>query len=237
MPILRDVSPRATLYGYPISHYCVSAERMLAYKRIPFDSVYVSYHDKRELLRATGQDYVPALTWDGRTVSWKEIPDFLEKIVPEPTLFPNGRPGLARTIEDWGHQVLEERIWRYVVTAVPHLLTDEVERWVFEELQTRARGPWSILEQRREEFRVEMVSSLQFVEGMLDGRDWLLDAPSVADFGVFGGLSPLLTVGEEIPDRFPRTRAWAARIQTLGGAPREWERHTMTAGATATGTG
>lgn len=223
-PILRTVSTRPTLYGYPVSHYCVSAERMLAFKRIRFDQVYVSYHDKRELLRATGQDYVPALTWDGRAILWAEIPDFLEQVAPEPTLFPEGRRGLARTIEDWGHQVLEERVWRYVVTAVPRQIEDEVERWVFEELQTRARGPWSVLEHRREEFREEMAAHIQLVEEMLDGREWLLDAPSLADFGVFGGLSPLLTVGEEIPDHFPRTRGWASRIQNLGGAPREWTR-------------
>lgn len=205
---------------------------MLAFKGVPFRPVYVSYSDKRELIRATGQDYVPALTWDGVVVPWQEIPEYVERTWPSPTLFPGRNRGLARTLEDWGHQVLEERVWRYVVTRAPPLLTDDVERWVFEELQTRARGPWPILEYRREEFRADMERHLQLVEEMLDGREWLLGAPSLADFGVFGGMSPLLTVGERVPDRFPNLSAWADRILKLGATPRPWER-SPTAPATA----
>ncbi|HLY76408.1 MAG TPA: glutathione S-transferase family protein [Thermoplasmata archaeon] len=210
---------RPKLYGYPISHYCICADRILAFKGIPFEPVYVSYYDKRELLRATGQDYVPALVWDDQVVTWEQIPDFLETTKPEPSLYPGGNRALARTLENWGHQVLEERVWRYVVTRVPAVLHDEVERWTFEEIQTRARGPWPVLEQRREEYRLDMEKHLQFIEEMLQKRDWLLESPSLADFGVYGGLSPLLTVGEEIPARFPRTRSWSQRIQALGTPP------------------
>ncbi|MGC2288887.1 MAG: glutathione S-transferase family protein [Thermoplasmata archaeon] len=213
---------RPTLYGYPISHYCVSAERMLAFKGISCNPVYVSYHDKRALIKATGQDYVPALTWNEKVVTWEGIPDFLESQQPEPTLFPRGTRGLVRTLENWGHQVLEERVWRYVVTRVPPLFKDEVERWTFEELQSRTRGPWSVLEQRREEFRADMEKHIQFVEEMLEGREWLLDVPSLADFGVFGALSPLLTVGDEIPEQFPHTHEWYQRIRTVGRPPVEW---------------
>jgi len=33
------------------------------------------------------------------------------------------------------------------------VLGNDQERWVFEEMQTRARGPWHVLESRRAEFR------------------------------------------------------------------------------------
>src|SRR3972149_2376615 len=132
---------RHVLYSMPISHWCVSADRMLAFKGVAFDTKYVPYHDKRELIAATGQDYVPTLVWDGKPVMWHDIPDFLEKERPTPTLYPDGQRGLAVVLEQWAHAVVEEKVWRYVVTKVPPVLRDDRERWVFEEMQVRARGP------------------------------------------------------------------------------------------------
>jgi glutathione S-transferase len=154
--------------------------------------------------------------WDGKPVLWYDIPEFLEKVRPAPSLYPWGQKGLATTLEHWGHQVLEERVWRYVVTKAPPIFRDDHERWVFEEMQTRARGPWHVLEMRREEFRQDMMKHLGMVEAMLDGRDWVLGQPSLADFGIFGSISSLLTVGESVPKELPKTSAWVERIQKLG---------------------
>lgn len=214
------MEPPLTLYGYPISHYCVAADRMLAFKGLPFRTVRVPYHDKRALLAATGQDYVPALVVGRRVVRWKEIPRFLERQRPTPPLYPAGREGVAEVLENWGHQVLEERVWRVVVTRVPHTLPDPVERWVFEELQSRSRGPFPLLERQLPDFRRELYEYLGLVERMLAGRPWLLDEPSVADFGIYGALSPLLAVGEGIPPRFPNLTRWTRGIRALGGERR-----------------
>ncbi|MCJ2532067.1 MAG: glutathione S-transferase family protein [Candidatus Thermoplasmatota archaeon] len=205
------------LYAMPISHWCVSADRMLAFKGIPFESLYVAYHDKEDLIAATGQDYVPTIMWDDRAVMWYDIPDFLEGEVPEPPLYPNGWRGVAVALERWGHAVVEEAVWRYVVTKVPPVLRDDHERWVFEEMQVKARGPWHVLEARRDEFREGMMEELGRIETMLEGKEWILEAPSLADFGVFGSLSPLLTVGEEVPAELPNLVAWADRIRGIGG--------------------
>jgi glutathione S-transferase len=209
------MAARPTLFTMPISHYCVSAERMLAFKNVDAEPVRVPYHDKRELIRRTGQDYVPALLWDGTVVPWAEIPRWLDAKVPAPPLFPPGQEGLAETLENWGHQVLEERVWRAVVTHIPPVLADDHERWVFEEMQSRARGPFSVLAMREKEFRDDLAEYLTMVDRMLDGRAWILGEPSVADFGVYGGLSPLLTAGEVLPAPLANLRRWADRIGRL----------------------
>lgn len=210
------MASRPLLYSMPISHYCISADRMLAFKGVEFDTRFVPYHDRQELIKATGQDYVPTLVWNGKVVPWYNIPDFLEQQQPKPTFYPWGNKGLAVAMESWGHQVLEERIWRYVVTKIPLILQSDQERWVFEEMQTRARGPWHVLEMRREEFRADMNKHLGMVEAILDGRDWILGEPSLADFGIYGSVSPLLTVGEPVPKEFPHLAKWVSQIQKLG---------------------
>ena len=210
------MASRPKLYAEPFSHYCVSVDRMLAFKGIAYDVVPVTYHDKRDLIAATGQDYVPALLWDMKPVFWYDIPDFLERTKPKPTLYPGNQKGVATILEHWGHQVLEERVWRYVVTKVPPKLSSDLERWVFEEMQTRARGPWHVLEMRRDEFREDMVKHLAMVDASLDGRDWILGEPSLADFGIYGAMYPLLFVGESVPRELPRLAKWVQRVGKLG---------------------
>lgn len=208
---------RPTLFTMPISHYCISAERMLAFKGVTAERVRVPYHDKRELLRRTGQDYVPALLWDNTFVPWSEIPRWLDAKIPSPPLFPPGQEGLAETLENWGHQVLEERVWRAVVTHIPPVLADDHERWVFEEMQTRSRGSFALLALREKEYREDLAGYLGMVDRMLEGRPWILGEPSVADFGIYGGLSPLLTAGESLPAHLGNLQRWSDRIGALPG--------------------
>jgi glutathione S-transferase len=98
---------------------------------------------------------------------------------------------------------------------VPPHLRDDHDRWVFEEMQTRARGPWHVLEQRRPEFKEDMEKHLAMVDAMLDGRDWILGEPSLADFGIYGGMFPLLFVGEKVPKGLPNLAWWVRRVRSL----------------------
>jgi glutathione S-transferase len=209
------VTPRIRLFYHPVSHYCISAERMLRYKRLRFETVYTPYHDHQALIRASGQDYIPTLDWGGQYVTWSEIPTFLDRAQPDPALLPRGKSGLARTVESWGHLVLEERVWRAIVTRVPPLLRGDEERWVFEEMQTRSRGPFPLLERRRREFTADLAEPFALVDAMLADRDWILDEPTVADFGVYGAVALWPMVGERIPTRFPHLVRWAKRIRDL----------------------
>ena len=177
--------------------------------------VRVLYHDKTELIAATGQDYIPALDWGGTTVAWGDIPDFLESAQP-------GRPSTRETSagspRSWSGGDTTSSSRRRGGTPSPNspaTFSDPREEWVFEEMQRRLRGPWHLIESRRAEFRNDLLAELAWVESALTGRDWLLGAPSLADAGVYGGLSPIRTVGEEVPETLPNVRAWVARVEAL----------------------
>ena len=207
--------PKVRLFWAPWSHYCVCAELQLAHKGVNAELVTVPYHDKTRLIAETGQDYVPALDWGGRIVPWKEIPTFLEDQVPEPSLFPFDMTGVATILERWGHQVLEEKVWSTVVTKVAPTFRDERERWVFEEIQRRVRGPLERFETLHDEFLEELEPELAWIDTALDGRDWLLGEPSLADWGVYGGLSPIRLVGENVPDHFEHLPGWIGRVEEI----------------------
>ncbi len=224
--------PDVRLFSSPISHYCVSAERMLSYKRVPFERVPVRYDDRAEVERVTGQDYVPALVWDGRTVPWSKIPEFLDLERPDPPLVVPEWAGVARVLEAWGHEVVEATVWPAVVTEVPRLLSDERERWVFEEMQSRSRGPFARLRSREPEFVRAVREVFARIDALVVDREWVLGDPSVADFGIFGGLAPWWLVGRKIPTRFRHLARWVDRVARIPdtGTDRRGRRTSGTAG-------
>lgn len=205
--------PKVVLYEEWFSHHCVKARKLLAHKGVDFDIVQVGYHDKRALLKASGQDYVPFLQWDGEGATWDKLVDFVEAKVPEPSAFPEGQKGQARIVEQWAHDILEERVWRYVVPDFSNVFKDDVEQWVFEEIQFWKRGPMDALRAKQPQFLEDMKKHIAFVEASLQEQDYLLGAqPSLADFAVYGALNPLECVKKDIPKEFPKTRAWYQRI-------------------------
>ena len=213
-----SVAPRPVLYSLRPSHYCACIERALALKGIRFDIVQVPYHDKRRLLRDTHQDYAPAMRHGRRIVSWGELPRYVEHLAPEPTLYPPGQEALAETLENWGHEVLEARVWPAVVTEIGALFRDPVESWVFEEMQSRTRGSFDSLRARRAELDAAVMPHFDRIDRMLAGRPYLLDQPSLADCGVYGGVWPWLMVRGSAPPRFRRLNRWIERVRGWGTA-------------------
>lgn len=206
-------APKVTLWGMAYSHHVVKARKLLDFKSVDHAFQPVPYHDKRELLKASGQDYVPWLQWDGQGVPWYELVDFVEAKVPTPTAFPSGLKGQARIVEQWAHDIVEEMVWRYVVPEMPATFQDEHERWVFEELQERKRGPMSGLKEKQPKALADMKGTFGLIELALANSDFLLgEQPSLADFATYGAVSPLAYVGKDIPKDFPKMRAWHQRV-------------------------
>jgi glutathione S-transferase len=210
------VPDKVILYQEAFSHHCIKAAKLLSFKGVPFATKEVGYHDKRELLKASGQDYVPWLQWGAKGVPWYDIVDFVEARVPTPTAFPNGTEGQARIVEQWAHDILEERVWRYVVPDFSNVFKDDVERWVFEEIQFWKRGPMEAIRAKQPQLLDDVKKHFRFVEASLKDTDYLLgDEPSLADFAVYGAIEPLRFVKREVPAEFPRIRAWQQRVDKI----------------------
>jgi glutathione S-transferase len=205
------------LYGMDISHYVVKTKKILEFKGIPYEFEYAPYHDRQDLLQVSGQDYVPFLLWDDEGVRWAQIPDFLEKKKPTPTIFPNGSRNLARIVESWAHEFVEEMAWRVAAPDARKTFKDPREAWVFEELQMRKRGDLDDLALQKPKHLKALVGALAPLEDRLGDTTFALGAdPSLADFALYGALHCLPYTGNEIPRELPHTRKWFTTVAALG---------------------
>src|ERR1019366_9772136 len=102
----------ARLFQFFTSPFCAKVRKILDYKGVDYETIEVDYLERKELLTASGQIIVPALTLEsGETiVDSDRIAMRLEEVYPEPTIFPPGLRGL--------HLALA----RYIDTAVANAL-------------------------------------------------------------------------------------------------------------------
>ncbi|MHB8606112.1 MAG: glutathione S-transferase family protein [Thermoplasmatota archaeon] len=216
MPAAPTSSTPVRLFHLAPSHYCEKARKILEWKRIPHTIVNVPYGNHQEVIRASGQDYVPFIdTGDGKGVLWPDVADWAEKRQPTPTLYPTGRAE-ARLVEHWAHEVVEEVAWRVALPDIVKMFKDPQEAWIFEELQMKKRGPLAIMKMRQPEFIAGMTRVVALADEMLADHAFLLaDAPSLADFALYGALRPLELSGNAIPASLKRTRAWYAKVAKL----------------------
>lgn len=207
----------ALLYDLPLSHYCVKVRRILDFKGIPYDVEYAPYHDRQDLLAVSGQDYVPYLLLEDKGYAWYDIPDQLEKLKPTPTIYPGGQKHLAKILERWAHEVVEEAAWKFVCSDAPATFKDPRERWVFIELQERKRGPLEHMAARKDEFKAGLVATLTAANDQLGETTYLLgDAPSLADFALYGALNVIPYTGNEFPKAIANVEVWHQRVGKLG---------------------
>lgn len=210
-----------TLYHLEPSHHCEKARKVLEYKGIEHTIERVPYQDHGDLIRATGQDYTPAiLTEKGGVVVWDKLVTWAEETAPTPTLFPGEDPAqtaaTSRLIEHWAHTMVEDATWRHVVSRAPDQFTDLDERWRFVEFQERKWGPLEEMEAARERTLSEVEHVCRLAEDQLGGTPFLLgEEPSLADLALYGGLHPLAFTGEGIPDGFDALAAWWERVDGL----------------------
>jgi glutathione S-transferase len=212
----------AKLYQFLGSPFCAKVRKLLAFKGVGFEVVEVDYLERKELLVASGQITVPAVTLDnGETiVDSVRIATRLEELYPEPTIFPAGWRGMHIALADYIDNHLEESVY-------PVALTDEL---AYYSKQGPDRGAlWHFIRERKfgrgfvdrtiadhnanwERFR----RALAPFEEQLGNAPFLTGRIGLADFALYGQLYYLAFTGElKIPADMKNLRAFFGRVDRI----------------------
>jgi glutathione S-transferase len=210
------------LYQFVSSPFCAKVRKILDYKGTPYEIVEVDYLQRKELVLASGQMMVPALTLEsGETVVDSDrIATLIDELYPEPTIFPPGWRGIHLALARYFDTELEDALFR---AAVP----DEIAHY-------RRQGPdhealWRLIRERKygagfcdETVRrnPEMVERARGLLGQLEDsladRAFVLGRIGYADFALYGQLSYLSFTGEsKIPADMSNLRAFYDRMDRI----------------------
>jgi glutathione S-transferase len=219
---------KAKLYQFLGSPFCAKVRQLLAFKGVEFEVVEVDYLERKELLVASGQITVPAITLDnGETiVDSARIALRLEELYPEPTIFPAGWRGMHLVLADYIDNHLEERIY-------PVALADELAHYSRQGHDRAAL--WRLIRERK--FGAGFVdrviadqsanwerarAALAPFEEQLAGMPFLTGRIGLADFALYGQLFYLAFTGElKIPADMKNLRAFFERIERISSALEE----------------
>ena len=212
----------AKLYQFLGSPFCAKVRKLLAFKGVEFEVVEVDYLERKELLLASGQLTVPAVTLDNTEtiVDSARIALRLEELYPEPTIFPAGWRGIHVALAEYIDNRLEESVF-------PVALADE---FAYYSKQGADRGAlWRFIRERKfgkgfvdrtiadhsanwERFR----SALAPFEEQLGNAPFLTGRIGLADFALYGQLYYLAFTGElKIPAEMKNLRAFFGRVERI----------------------
>jgi glutathione S-transferase len=195
------------IYRIPFSTNVERVALALGHKGIEVEWIDVDPHDRGEVERVSGQPLVPVLVDDGRVVvDSTVILSYLEKLEPEPRLFPSepARRAELDVFLDWFN-----RVWKRPPNEI------EAERAKPQPNRERIAS-----------LGREVSGALDLFEALLDGREYLFGEFSAADCAAFPFLKYAVDRYEEddepfheilrefqpLDGRHRRLEAWIARV-------------------------
>ena len=220
----------AKLYQFLGSPFCAKVRKLLAFKGVEFEVVEVDYLERKELLLASGQITVPAVTLDnggGETiVDSARIAMRLEELYPEPTIFPAGWRGMHLALADYIDNRLEDSIY-------PLALADELAyysregpdrgalwRFIRERKYGKGFVDRTIADQSANWARAR--AALAPFEEQLGNAPFLTGRIGLADFALYGQLFYLAFTGElKIPAEMKNLRAFFGRVDRISSVVEE----------------
>lgn len=196
-------------YRFQYSTNCDRVAMALAFKEIPCESVHIPPRDRSLVRRVSGQDLVPVIEHGGKViVDSMVIVKYLEDHLPGKPLYPERDPRRTEMLLfiDWFN-----RVWK----RPPNDIEAEMGKPSPDREKIAEWGRW-------------MTGALDYFEGLLDGRDFLLgDSFSAADVCAWPFLKyasipvpaddeylfhKVLADHQPIGGNHPRLRAWIERI-------------------------
>lgn len=205
------------LLQFHYSPFAAKLRTILKLKNLACEVVDVPYLDRSELVKLTGNLYVPVLQ-DGETVisDSARIVQYLEK-KGGPTMY--GDP-LAPVLEQWADEYFEEVAFKLACPGLEEKMGRDQgleAKALFRLIKERRYGSGIIAQWKRDEaqWREQTLNLLQPVVETLKKRAWLLgDAPSVADAAVAGQLTMVeFAFPEFVAKHAPSLSGWYAKLK------------------------
>jgi glutathione S-transferase len=217
--------PDIILHHYPTSPFSEKTRLMLGYKKLAWKSVIIpAIMPKPDLTALTGGYRRTPVLQIGADIYCDTalIADVLERLAPEPTLYPAGSAGLARTLAQWADSSLFWTAMPYafqpagVQSMFAHLTPAQIKAFGADRAAMRGNAP----RMAAAEAAGILAEYLRRIEDMLaHGKPWLLgQQPSIADFSAYHSLWYVRRVPPiaGILDAAPRLLAWMDRMAAIG---------------------
>jgi len=212
--------PRLLLHQYDTSPFSEKVRLILAHKRLAWGAVdQPNMMPKPDLLPLTGgYRRIPVLQIGADVYCDTQlIVRVLERLHPEPTIYPGGNVGTAEAWSLWADRQLFLPAVAVVFADIGQFVPKE-----FMEDRTRMLPGRNFADIPRQapHAREQVRALLALVEAQLaDGRPWLLgDAFSLADAASYHPAWFLRVApgGQALLAEFPRVTAWMAKIAAMG---------------------
>jgi glutathione S-transferase len=206
--------PALTLHVLPPSHPCMTAEAALRLKGLEYEKVTLRmpHTEEMERLYGPGHTTVPGLMVDEEPVhSSLAILDRLERLVPDPPLYPAAIADAVREAEHWGDAELQD-LGRRLPWGALHFRPEAVGTFGGAQAPLDPAGTDFAIRFARSMWKYHRISAERLADdlaglpGKIDHVDQLArdgivggEAPNAADFQIGATLRVLLTVGDLRP--------------------------------------
>jgi glutathione S-transferase len=219
---------KARLFQFQTSPFCAKVRKILDYKGVDYEIVEVDYLRRTELLIASGQIMVPALTLEsGATiVDSDRIAMRIEELCPEPTIFPPGQRGLHIALAHYIDTAVEDALFRVAVPdELLHFRLQGAEHEAMWRLiRERKYGAGFVDRMERElaanwKIAVEVLAPFEEQLGAGVGA-FLTGRIGLADFSLYGQLHLAGLTGElKLPASMLHLHAFCGRMDRISAAP------------------